>query len=132
MTCGRAMASYFLGRSAWPDDLRHGLAMARSADPMSYATGVTYVYFPGIPAGVQAADDRAVHEIEDALQSAERSSDDWALAFARVTLGIALAHRQTDAERDRGQMLLAEVSEVFRRWDYVLESFTDCQRVLGA
>ena len=47
-------------------------------------------------------DDRAVREIEDALQIAERSSDDLALAFARMALGVALVHRHTDAERDRG------------------------------
>src|SRR5262249_35983067 len=39
---------------------------------------------------------------------------DFALAFARMTLGIALVHRQTAAERDRGQQLLAEVSELLR------------------
>ena len=33
----RAMARYCLGRPGWRDDLRHGLAMARSADPVSYA-----------------------------------------------------------------------------------------------
>ena len=33
----RASARYCLGRPGWRDDLRHGLAMARSADPMSYA-----------------------------------------------------------------------------------------------
>jgi hypothetical protein len=32
-----------------------------------------------------------------------------------MTLGTALAHRPTAAERDRGQKLLAEVSEVFLR-----------------
>ncbi len=36
-----------------------------------------------------------------------------ALAFARFALGIALVHRETAAERDRGQALLAEVSDVF-------------------
>ena len=61
------------------------------------------------------ADDRAVREIEDALRIAERSGDDLALAFGRLTLGFALVHRQTDAERDRGQKLLAEVSEAFVR-----------------
>ena len=71
---------------------------------------------------MQAADDRAVREIEDAVRIAERSSDDWALAFSRVTLGVALVHRQTEADRDRGQLLLAEVSEVFLRWQYVLEA----------
>jgi hypothetical protein len=89
--------------------------MARSADPLSYATVVAWVYFPGIPLGVLRPDDFAVREIEDALRIAQRSGDDLALALARSTLGLALAHRQTDAERDRGQKLLAEVGEVFPR-----------------
>jgi hypothetical protein len=79
---------------------------------MSYATVFTYVYFPGIPAGVLRPDDRAVRAIEDALRIAERSGDDLALALARLTLGVALVHRQTAAERDRGHKLLAEISEV--------------------
>jgi class 3 adenylate cyclase len=111
----RAMGRYFLGRPGWRDDLRHGLDMARSADPMSYATVVAYVYWPGIPMGVLAADDRAMGEIEDALRFAERSGDDMAVAFARMTLGLALVHRDTTAERGRGQQLLAEVGEVFLR-----------------
>ena len=36
----RAIARYCLGRPGWRDDLRHGLAMARSADPLSYAATV--------------------------------------------------------------------------------------------
>ncbi len=108
----RAMARYWLGRHGWRDDLRHGLAMARSADPMSYASVVAYVYLAGIPYGVLTADDSAVREIEAALRVAERSSDDHALTLARMTLGVALVHRQTDAERDRGQKLLAEVGDV--------------------
>ena len=89
--------------------------MARSADPLSYATVVAYVYSAGIPFGVLRPDDSAVREIEDALQIAERSGDDLALAIARMTLGFALVHRDTAAERDRGQKLLTEVSEVFVR-----------------
>ena len=65
-------------------------------------------------------DDRAVREIEDALRIAERSGDDLALAIARMTLGVALVQRQTAAERDRGQKLLAEVSDVFLRRGYHL------------
>ena len=44
----------------------------------------------------------AMREIEEALRIAERSGDDVALAFARGTLGLALVHRHTAAERDRG------------------------------
>ena len=109
----RAMARYCLGRPGWRDDLRRGLAMAGSADPLSYARGVIYVHGVGIPNGVLRPDDRAVREIEDALQMAERSGDDIAVALARMTLGVALVHRHTAAERDRGHKLLAEVSGVF-------------------
>ena len=116
----RAMARYCLGRPGWRDDLRQGLAMARSADPMSYATVVTFVYVFAIASGVLRPDDSAVREIEDALRIAERSGDDFALTVTWRTLGVALVHRQTAAERDRGQTLLAEVSEVFLRREYLL------------
>jgi hypothetical protein len=89
--------------------------LARSADPLSYARVVTYVYLLGIQTGVMAADDSAVREIGAALRSAERSGDDLAFAWAGLTLGVALVHRHTGAERDRGQKLLAEASEAFLR-----------------
>jgi class 3 adenylate cyclase len=111
----RAAARYWLGRPGWREDLRHGLAMARSADPMSYATVVTYVYFAGIPWGVLSPDDSVVREIEDALQNAERSGDDLALTLARGTLGVALVHRPAPAARDRGQTLLAELGGMLLR-----------------
>jgi class 3 adenylate cyclase len=111
----RAMARYCLGRPGWRDDLGHGMALARSADPASYATVATYVYFVGIPYGVLRPDDSAVREIEDSLRIAERSGDDLALSNAQMALGFALVHRPTAAERDRGQELLAELSEAFPR-----------------
>jgi hypothetical protein len=109
------MAQYCLGRPGWRDELRHGLAMARSADPMSYATVVTFVYVGGIVFGVLRPDDSAIREIEDALQIAERSGDDLAVAYTRTTLGLSLVHRPTAAERDHGHKLLAEVSDVYLR-----------------
>src|SRR5580693_5941274 len=60
----RAIARYSLGRPGWRDDLRHGLAMARSADALTYATAVTYVYGAGIPSGVLRPAASAVREIE--------------------------------------------------------------------
>jgi class 3 adenylate cyclase len=114
----RALARWCLGHPGWRDDVRDGLAMARNADPMSYASVVGWVYAPGIPAGVLAADDRAVREIEDALRIAERSSDDLAVALAWLTLGVALVHRPTAADRGRGQKLLAKVNDVFLRQEH--------------
>jgi class 3 adenylate cyclase len=111
----RGTVRYCLGQPGWCDDLRHGLAMARSADPMSYANVVACVYLVAIPFGVLTADDRAVRECEAALQDAERSGDDFALAQARGALGVALVHRHTAAERARGHELLTEVDEMCLR-----------------
>jgi len=117
---GRAIARFCLGRPGWRDDLRHGLAMARSADPVSYAAVVGCVYLSGIPFGVLAADYRAVREIEDALRIAERSGDDLALTYAQMALGLALVHRSTAAEHNRGQHLLSQVSDACVRGGYLL------------
>jgi hypothetical protein len=76
----------------------------------------------GIQAGVLAADDYAVREIEAALRIAERSGDDLAFAWARLTLGVALVHRLADVERGRGQQLLAEVGDMFVRRGQVLDT----------
>ena len=111
----RGMSGYFLGRPGWRVDLRHGLAMARSADPLSYATVVAYSEAVGIATGALRADDRAIGESEDGVRIAERSGDDLALSYAQLNLGVALVHRQTADELDRGRKLLAEVSEVFVR-----------------
>ena len=116
----RAVARYCLGRAGWRDDLLHGLTMARSADPMSYAFALAWAYFPTVSNGVLQPDDSVVHEIEDALRIADRSSDDLAVTFVRTTLGMTLVHRQAAADRDRGQQLLAEASEVFLQQGYML------------
>ncbi|MGO9032764.1 MAG: cyclase, partial [Mycobacterium sp.] len=118
----RAIARWCLGRPGWRDDLHRAAAMARSADPVTYARAATVVYGAGIPLGVLRPDDRAMGEIEDALQVAERSGDDLALESAWMALGVALVNRHTAAERDRGCKLLAEVSEVWmRREDHLGE-----------
>jgi hypothetical protein len=110
----RGMARYWLGIPGWRDDQRHGLAMARRADPISHTGTTAYVYFPAFLNGVLRPDDSALRDIEDAVRIAGRSGDDAALAYARVTLGAALVDRRTDAERDRGHELLVEVSEVYK------------------
>jgi class 3 adenylate cyclase len=116
----RAIARYALGRPGWRDDMRTGIAMARGAGSLFYVTVVSYVYSTGIPAGALRPEDSAVREIEEALAIAERSGDNLQLGVAWLILGLALVHRDTDAERDRGQKLLAEVREVFLRGGHFL------------
>jgi hypothetical protein len=87
---------------------------------MSYTTVIAYIYNSAIPNGVLTPDDAVIREIEDAQRIADRSGDDLALSNARLTLGLALVHRRTDADRDRGQKLLAEVSDLFLRREHNL------------
>jgi hypothetical protein len=118
----RAGARFSLGLPGWRDDLRLGVAMARSVDPHSCAGVICLGYSGGIPNGVLRPDDFAVREIEAALGIAKRIGDELTLDFARMTLGFALVHRQTAADRDRGQQLLAGVSEVFlHRGDHLCD-----------
>jgi class 3 adenylate cyclase len=109
----RGMARYWLGLPGWRDDQRHGLAMARGADPISHTGATAYVYFPAFLNGVLRPDDSALRDIEDAVRIAGRAGDDAALAYAWVTLGAALVDRDTQAERERGHQLLAQVSEIY-------------------
>jgi class 3 adenylate cyclase len=116
----RGMARYFRGRPGWRDDLRQGLTLSRGADPASYAMVAAYFYCVGIPCGVLAPDDAVVGEIEEALSTAERSVDGLALSNARMTLGMALVHRASAFDRDRGMNLLLEVGDAFVRGEYSL------------
>ena len=61
-----------------------------------------------------------MREIEDALRIAERSGDDLALTYAQTALGLALVHRPTAAEHNRGQHLLSQVSDACVRGGYLL------------
>ena len=108
----RGTALWALGRAGWRDDYDRALAMARSADPMSHAFVITFTYGFAIPAGVLLADDAALHDIEEALEITERSSEDFALGLARWALGIALVHRESPAERDRGLAVLGQVRDM--------------------
>ena len=102
----RGTARWALGRAGWRDDYDRALAMARGADPMSHAVVITYAYGFAISGGVLLADDAALRDIEEALEIIERSSEDFALGWARWALGMALVHRDSRAERDRGVAVL--------------------------
>jgi class 3 adenylate cyclase len=88
----RGIARMWLGLPGWREDLDLAVALGRDADALSHATAIVHKYI-GIASGVLIADDMALAEIDEALQGAERSGDDFALALTRETMGLALAHR---------------------------------------
>ena len=108
----RGTARWALGRAGWRDDFDRALAMARGADPMSHAVVIAYAYGFAIAGGVLLADDAALRDIEEALEITERSSEDFALGWARWALGVALVHRDSRAERERGLAVLGQVRDM--------------------
>jgi class 3 adenylate cyclase len=110
----RGMSRAVLGRPAseWLADLAETVPMAREADPTTYAIVIDFAYGTGICVGALQADDAAMELIDEALQIAERSGDDFALANARLALGLALMHRDSETEHERGLKVLTQLREM--------------------
>jgi hypothetical protein len=78
----------------------------------SYAYVVNTKYVAAIACGLLLPDDAALGEIDQTLRVAERSADDVALGIARTALGIALLHRASEADRERGLELLEQLRDM--------------------
>jgi hypothetical protein len=110
----RALSGAILGHppSQWLADLDVAVPMARDADPTSFCIAIELGYGTGICAGALLADDAAVELMDEALQMAERSGDDFALATARMALGLALMHRDSPTDRERGLTVLTQTRDM--------------------
>ena len=107
----RCTARWPLGRAGWREDFNRAVAMARDADPLSQGVVIAYTYSLTIGCGVIAADDAALRDIDEAVQSAQRAADDIALGFALYTKANALLHRDS-AQRERGLDLCGQLREM--------------------
>ncbi len=125
----RGMGRIALGRPRLEcmADLAAAVAMARKADPATYAVVVAYTYAVGIGAGVLLADDAALELMDEALQIAERSCDDFALATAQMALGTALMHRDSPTDRERGLTVLTQLRDLclHEHWSLAEVPFID-------
>ena len=110
-----ASARWWLGRPGWRQDLHDAVAMARNSDPATLAAVVAWTYGFAIQYGVLRADDSAVRAIEEAVQTAEGSSNDVALSLAEYTLGVALLNRDAAADRHRGLELMVQARDIWLR-----------------
>lgn len=108
----RGTARCALGDPGWRSDLDQALGKSRSIGPLLHAGVMSYSYGLAIVSGVLVADDAALCDIEEALRIAERSSEDLALGLTRFALGLALAHRESPAERERALALLGQVRDM--------------------
>jgi class 3 adenylate cyclase len=109
----RGGARYWLGLPGWRQDLDDAYAMARSSDPVTHALLIAGSGGLAVENGVMRADEFPVHEIEETLRIAERSSGDTALGSVKLFLGAMLTHRPSLADRKRGLDLLMQVRD---RW----------------
>ncbi len=110
----RAMGQAVLGRppSEWLGSLAVAVPMAYEADPTTYGIVIDFLYGLGICSGALLPDDAAVELVDEALQIAERSGDDFALANARFAAGLTLMHRDSLTDRERGLTVLTQLRDM--------------------
>jgi class 3 adenylate cyclase len=110
----RAVSLAALGRSVAEvlPALPLAVAMARETDATTHAIVVAFTYALGITVGALLADDAALELVDEGLQIAERSADDFALGHARYALGLALMHRESPADRERGLTVLTQLRDM--------------------
>lgn len=111
----RGAARYWLGRAGWRREFDDAVAMARRSDPVTHALIVASVYGLAVSTGVLRADDGVVRELEETLQTAERSGDDTALGPVKCFLGGILMDQDAPADRDRGLELVTQARDTWLR-----------------
>jgi class 3 adenylate cyclase len=110
----RAMAQAVLRHppSEWLGGLAIAVPMAYDTEPETYCIVIDLLYGVGICSGALLADDTAVELVEEALQIAERSGADFALANARFAVGLTLMHRESPTDRERGLVVLTQLRDM--------------------
>jgi class 3 adenylate cyclase len=103
----RASARCCLGRQGWTADFDRAIAVAREVDPTTYVSIVMFKYVLGILAGALQADAAAMHDTAEALATAQRCSEDFALHMAQLARGVALVSARS-SDRASGFELLTE------------------------
>lgn len=111
----RGVARWWLGRPGWREDLHDAHAMARNSDPATLALILGWTYPIEIAYGVLRPDDSALAACEEAVLAAQRASNDYALGFAELALGVVLVYREAAADRHRGLELLLRSRDMFLR-----------------
>ncbi|MFG1933881.1 ATP-binding protein [Mycobacterium sp. NPDC048908] len=112
----RGTARWWLGRPGWRQDLDDAVAMARNSNhPATLAGVVAWTYVFAMQYGVLRADDSSVRASEEAMQSAEGSSNDVTVSMSAYGLGVALLSRDAAADRHRGLELMTQVRDIWLR-----------------
>ncbi|MFZ1178323.1 MAG: AAA family ATPase, partial [Mycobacterium sp.] len=108
----RGTARYALGDPRWHGDLDRAVKMARGADPFSRGLVSMFAYAGAIEMGVRLTDDTTLRDIEEAVGITEQTGDDLVLGAVLLTMGIALMHRESATDRERGLKVLGQVRDL--------------------
>jgi class 3 adenylate cyclase len=118
----RAMAQAALGHPQrdWLAALAVAVPMAYETEPETYCIVINFLYGVGICGGALLPDDAALELVDEALQMAERSGDDFTVANARLAVGLVLMHRDSPTDRERGLTVLTQLRDMCRQEHYSL------------
>jgi adenylate cyclase len=110
-----------LGIQGWQDDAAISIAMAAPLDATSYVFALMWKYVASIPFGALPPDATAMRETAEALQIAERSSDDFILGMALLCRGGALVSRD-GPQREAGLDLFTQARDAALRERFSLSA----------
>lgn len=111
----RGTARWWLGRSAWRDDLHDAVEMARRSNAETLASTVAWTYGFAMQFGALRPHESAKRACEEAVQSAHRASSDRAVGQSGYALGVVLLNRDSAADRHRGLELIMQCRDIWLR-----------------
>ena len=114
----RASTRCCLGVRGWQQDFDSAVEIARGSDPFTHNT-VVMIKYVTIFNWALLPDDAALHETAEALEIAKQFGDDFQLANAEFTHGLALI-RSDEADRDYGFGLLEHVRKTVLNHRYIM------------
>ena len=114
----RASTRCCLGVRGWQQDFDSAVEIARGSDPFTHNT-VVMIKYVTIFNWALLPDDAVLHETAEALEIAKQFGDDFQLANAEFTHGLALI-RSDEADRDYGFGLLEHVRKTVLNHRYIM------------
>jgi adenylate cyclase len=90
----KGAAGMFLGRRGWRDDLEAGIALARSVDAAARPFVQLYKYAAALQNGAVAPNAHDLAQAAEAVEVAQQSGDNAALAYALLNRATTLIHSE--------------------------------------
>jgi hypothetical protein len=123
----RGFARCSMGLDGWRKDLDDGVAMARTADPATFAVAAAYKYV-NISRLVLSADEAAMAEIIEAFEVAQRCSEDLPVVLLRMIFGTVLTYGE---DRARGLAMLTELRDTCAEERYAMNIISGLDTILA-